>query len=166
LAKTVVSATAVERVNYNLSALILVLPCPNEVSEDRMAFVSVANEQNTVEATVAGPDAMLMMLAEGVHGTSGDPIPEDTPVNASSSMPADRQPARTFRDLAVWRAKHTSLCSLCTRSPPVLPGTASDSCLLYPEAISRAELLSSLDHDLNAYFDGNGQWCALARPVK
>jgi four helix bundle protein len=50
---------------------------------------------------------MLMMLEEGVHwNLQCGQIPEDTPLNAFPGMSADRQPARTFRDLAVWRKAH------------------------------------------------------------
>ena len=49
-----------------------------------------------------------MILAEGVHR---DLQCGQTPEDYSSErlpgvMPADRQPARTFRDLAVWRKAH------------------------------------------------------------
>jgi hypothetical protein len=51
---------------------------------------------------------MLMMLAEDVHwNLQCGQIPEDySGERLPGVMSADRQPARTFQDLAVWRKAH------------------------------------------------------------
>jgi four helix bundle protein len=59
---------------------------------------------------------MLMMLAQGVHeDLQCGEIPEDYSGECLPHvMPADRQPARTFRDLAVWRKAHDFVLAVYT----------------------------------------------------
>jgi len=71
-------------------------------------------EKHPVEAAVTETDVILMVLIEGVHGRippmvwqlSGRIHPERLLLTGGSIMEPERQKARTFRDLMVWRKAH------------------------------------------------------------
>ena len=64
-------------------------------------------EQQTIEASIAELDAILVVLVKGVHGNLQlVRYLEHTPMDASVFMPPPRPAARNFRDLLVWRKAH------------------------------------------------------------